>query len=37
MKNKSLQSIVDHYEKERKDMLDKYSNYNDDLQKKKSF
>jgi hypothetical protein len=31
--NKSLQSIIDHYEKERKDMLDKYSSFNDDLQK----
>lgn len=31
--NKSLQSLIDHYEKERKDMLDKYSSFNDDLQK----
>jgi predicted nucleic acid-binding Zn-ribbon protein len=31
--NKSLQSLIDHYEKERKDMLEKYSSFNDDLQK----
>jgi len=31
--NKNLNSVVEHYEKERKDFMEKYSSYNDELQK----
>jgi len=31
--NKNLESLIEHYEKERKEILDKYNNFNEDLQK----
>ena len=31
--NKSLNSLVEHYEKERKDFMAKYNSFNEDLQK----
>ena len=31
--NKNLESLIEHYEKERKEILDKYNSFNDDLQK----
>lgn len=31
--NKNLESLVEHYEKERRELLDKYNNFNEDLQK----
>jgi len=31
--NKNLNSVVEHYEKERKDFMEKYNSYNDELQK----